>query len=112
MSGIIDTRDKIIGNNREIKRLRGENKILRDELVASCSHSSVVKSGCRFETLALNFQPEKVICSVCGLEEKADDKKTDALWDESSVVKIVSWDELFKYRELRPLKAVLVPEDK
>ena len=105
----IDLRDRIISITAQIKDLQKKRGELLDRLRNECTHEALVQTPCSVS--GLDPLPPERMCIICGLSEEGWGSGYKKL-SKGTVVRVIeNRDEYYRYRELKPLTTVVIPED-
>jgi hypothetical protein len=100
----MNTRDRILEINLELKNLRDEKESLLVELQSTCSHEYVVETPFQPSTFFNPMSPAR-ICLVCLTEEHDWYFKTL----KNKPVEVVDRDKFYRYRDLKTITFKKVP---
>lgn len=103
---ITELRDEILNLNEEIKQKQKEAKEKIEILQKECKHEYCVHTPYLPLTYCNDLQASR-ICIFCGLEE--DSSETLRL-GKSKILKSVERNEFYKYRTLKPITMVAIPD--
>ena len=100
-----EMRERVIAINAEQAQLREEKEILTKGLQEQCTHEVVIE---------LDSTPPHRLCLMCGVEEEGWGCGYKRLNERhvGEPKKIIKFDdEFYRYRQLKPLKQIMVPDN-